>query len=150
MGIWRKLFSRSRRKISSYADFWKWFEENERIFFEIVKRDEDIVESFLDCLGSKLEELRPGYCYLTGMYDTETAELIITADGVVKNIVYVEELVDAAPTLSRWKIAAHKQPLEAGEFGIEMDGVSFSKETMMFYSVKNSNMPDKIDLGIYP
>ena len=33
-----------------------------------------------------------------------TSELVITPDGVIKNIAFVEELVQAAPKMINWKL----------------------------------------------
>lgn len=48
------------------------------------------------------------------MLDNETAELIITADGILKNYVFVEELIDSVPKIKGWKFTAHKPAANEG------------------------------------
>jgi hypothetical protein len=50
--------------------------------------------------------------FLTGMYNDDTVELVLTADGAVKNIVFVEELVNSAPKIEGWKFTALKPALD--------------------------------------
>jgi len=46
-----------------------------------------------------LNQLREEIYSVTGMFDEDTVELILTAEGAVKNIPFVEELVGAAPRI---------------------------------------------------
>jgi hypothetical protein len=46
------------------------------------------------------------------MYDENTVELVLTADGNTKNIVFVEELVEQAPRIEGWKFTALKPALQ--------------------------------------
>ena len=66
--------------IKTYEDFWAWFGRNERMFFKVVKDHKNIEKSFFDKLSPRLAELKDGYFYLTGMFDDNTAELILTAE----------------------------------------------------------------------
>ena len=93
--------------------------------------------------------MREGYFFLTGMLDDNTAELIITADGNLQNIGFVEELVKMAPNIPNWKITAHKPKLEIGDVSIEMQGYTFSLETLTFKPLINENLPDLIDIVVY-
>ena len=67
-----------------------------------MRNGSNIEKDFFQNLAPKLNELKNGFYFLTGMYDDNTAELIITPEGVVKNIVFAEELVAAAPPLKGW------------------------------------------------
>jgi hypothetical protein len=82
------------------------------------------------------------------MSDDKTSEIILTADGIIKNIVFVEDLVAAAPVIKNWKITALKQPSDISQYSIEMEGVKFNEEKMKFYPIEYSYMPDKIDIVI--
>src|SRR4051812_47630342 len=106
------ILSKDEQPLISYADFWMWFEKNEEHFFKVIKDANDIENGFFDKLSSKLDELKDGYFYLAGMYDAHTVELVLTADGDPKNIVFVEELVHASPKLDRWKFTALKPALD--------------------------------------
>lgn len=147
MNFISNVFKKNDERIRSYDDFWSWFQRNEKDFHKIVKRHKDIEKGFFDKLSSKLDQLRDGFFFLAGMSDDETAELIITADGDLKNYVFVEELIDSAPEISGWKFTAHK-PASTEEFSINMAGYEFSSECIHFYSNEKSKYPDEVDLTV--
>ncbi len=148
MSFLKSMLSTREEPIKSYSDFWKWFEQNEKKFHKVLKEKGNINKVFFDKLAPKLNELNEGFWFLVGMYDDNTAELILTADGVIKNIVFVEELVDSAPRMNNWKITALKQPSGLNQYGIEMDGYKFDESKMSFYSTDHKQMPDEIDITI--
>jgi hypothetical protein len=82
------------------------------------------------------------------MYDDNTAELVLTAEGRIKNIVFVEELVAAAPSINGWKFTALKPALDVHDVNIEMAGFKFNSENLSFYSAEFSEYPDEIDIII--
>ncbi|WP_165749634.1 DUF695 domain-containing protein [Cellulophaga sp. Z1A5H] len=132
-----------------YQEFWAWFQKHEKEFFKVVKKGDAIEKNFFDILGPKLNELKEStFWYLAGMSDDNTAELILTADGNLRNIPFIEDLVAAAPVIENWKITALKQPSASSTFGIKMNGYTFSEETMSFYANENPEMPDQIEITI--
>jgi len=134
--------------IKSYADFWNWFQNNEKTFFNVVKNQKNIEKEFFDKLSPKLAELKEGYFFLAGMLDDNTAELILTADGNIKNIVFVEELVAQAPKIKGWKFTALKPALDIENVAINMYGYRFDSKNLFFYSNENADYPDEIDISI--
>ena len=134
--------------IKSYADFWNWFQNNEKAFFNVVKNQKDIEKCFFDKLSPKLSELKEGYFFLAGMLDDNTAELVLTADGNIKNIVFVEELVEQAPEIKGWKFTALKPALDIENVAIHMCGYRFDSEKLFFYSNENADYPDEIDISV--
>lgn len=148
MNIIKSIFKPKEKAITSYEDFWIWFDLNKNKFHKVLKEQGNINKEFFDKLGPKLNELKDGFWFLAGMYDKNTAELILTADGIIKNIVFVEELVASAPKMNNWKITALKQPSDLNQYSIEMEGYKFDESTMNFYSVDHKHMPDEIDITI--
>ncbi len=151
MSFLKKLFGVKDSPINSYADFWAWFEKNEKDFFAVVKAHRsarDIEKRFFDKLSLKLMELKDGFYYVTGMYDDNTVELILTADGFAKNIVFVEELVSSAPKIAGWKFTALKPALKVEDVQIEMHGYKFIRENISFYANELPAYPDEIDISI--
>ncbi|GHT40620.1 hypothetical protein FACS189437_06470 [Bacteroidia bacterium] len=138
MGILSNIFSscKTTEQINSYADFWNWFEKNEKNFLKIVeKRDSsEINKKFFEPLSEKLNELKDGYYFLVGMDNDSTAELIFSAEGVIKFFVFVEELVAAAPNLPNWKFIALKPAPHIENVNIEMNGYKFGSDNLYFYS----------------
>ncbi|RYU97542.1 DUF695 domain-containing protein [Emticicia agri] len=151
MSFLKKLFLKKEAKetpIQSYADFWNWFQIHEKDFFDVVKNGDYIEKGFFDKLGPKLDELKEGYYYLTGMENDDTAELIITAEGNLKNIVFVEELIATAPNLKNWKFTPLKPPLDIKDVNIAMAGYEFCGDNIYFYANELLEYPDEIDITI--
>lgn len=148
MSFIKNIFGKKDTPINSYSDFWSWFQQNEKTFFKVVKTHKEIEKDFFDKLSPKLAELNDGYFYLTGMFNENTAELILTADGNAKNIVFVEELVEQAPNINGWKITALKPAMDIENVSINMNGYTFDSENLSFYSNDYPSYPDEIDICI--
>lgn len=148
MTFFKKKSSIKDNPIHSNEDFWAWFVEHEQTFYKVLKRRKNVDVDFLNKLSPKLDQLREGYWLLAGMYDDTTAELILTVDGVLKNIIFVEELVKSAPVLKRWKFTALKPAQDINNLQIEMEGFKFSKDTLSFYANDHSAHPDEIDITL--
>lgn len=148
MNFLTSILRKKEEPVQSYADFWNWFQKHEGSFHRVVKNEGNIEKAFFDKLSPKLSELKEGFFYLTGMYDDHTVELVLTADGTIKNLVFVEELVEAAPKISGWKFTALKPALPIEDVGIQMAEYTFSSDTMSFYPNVHADYPDKIDITI--
>lgn len=147
MNLIGRLFKREK-EIRNYDDFWQWFVSNSDRFYGIVKDNKNINNSFFSVLEPKIRKLHDGIFYITGMSDSNTAELVLTADGFIKNIVFVEELVEASPIIRNWKITALKQPSDNNTYGIEISGFKFNNETLQFYAEVDDQYPDNVQLFI--
>lgn len=148
MNFLKNVFAKKEAPIQSYADFWNWFQRNERTFYRVIQEKGDFEKEFFDRLSPKLNELKGGFYYLTGMFDDQTVELILTADGAIKNIVFVEELIAAAPKIDGWKFTALKPAMDIKNVAIQMGGYEFSAQNLHFYANENANLPDEIDVTI--
>lgn len=145
MGFLKNILGKKEKPITSYADFWNWFQKNERKFFDVVKQKGDIENVFLNPLSEELKKIRPGFFFLTGMANDNEAELVFTADGNIKNMVNVEELVNAAPKINGWLFTKHKQ---AGDFSVQMGNYTFNTQNMHFFATNNAAYPDEINITI--
>jgi hypothetical protein len=151
MSFFKKLFKKEVLKpIESYHDFWSWFTKNEKKFHKIVKQggSDNITSNFFDLISPKLDELKEGIWYLTGMLNDTTVDLVLTADGEVKNFYLIEELVAVAPEIKGWKFTAHKPESDIKNVGIKMEDFSFTSDNISFYSNDLEDYPDEIDLTI--
>ena len=146
MRFFKKIISPKDQPVKTYTDFWNWFRKNEKQFWKLVN-ERTHIERFLAQLSSKLNELKEGYFYLAGMMNDSTAELVITADGNTRNIVFVEELINAAPAIPGWHFTAHKQAHPMEHFNIEMGGLVFNTDTIRFYANELPAYPDEIDIS---
>ncbi len=148
MSFLKNIFGKKDYPINSYSDFWSWFIQHEKMFFSVVKNRKNIEKEFFDKLSPKLQELKEGYFYLTGMYNDDTVELVFTADGSIRNIVFVEDLVNNAPVIDGWKFTALKPALNIEDVNIEMADLNFNKENIYFYSNEFKELPDQINITI--
>ena len=148
MNFFRKIFRSGNQEdsILTYEDFWNWFQQHEKTFHKVVKGRKNLEKNFFDKMSLALNKIHTDIYYITGMYDDNTAELFFTAEGAVKNFVYVEELVAAAPKLAGWKFIALKPALDNANFSIEMEGVEFNKDKILFYVNNQDKYPDLIDI----
>jgi len=148
MGFLKSLINKKEESIKSYSDFWNWFNQNEKSFFKVIKQKGNIEKDFFDKISPKLNELKEGFFFLVGMYDNNTVELVLTPDGYIKNIVFVEELVHVAPKIDGWKFTALKPALDIKDLSITMDGIDFNSENIFFFSDDDKNYPDEIKITI--
>ena len=151
MNFLKNLFKKEEEKpINSYQDFWDWFLINEKKFHKVVKKGESnsISKNFFDKIAPKLDQLKEGIWYLTGMLDDNTADLILTADGSIENFYLIEELINTAPKLNNWKFRALKPEHNIENVGINMAGYSFTNENLFFYSNDLEDYPDEIDITV--
>lgn len=148
MGFLDKLFGKKEVLIQSNSDFWNWFLENEKDFFKIVQEGNNIRKGFLNKISPKLEELHDGFFYLTGMFDEQTAELILTPDGNIRNIYVIEDFINAAPVIEGWRFTALKQASDIKDLVFKYENFEFNSENIKFYPNIDKNFPDEIDLTI--
>jgi hypothetical protein len=149
MNILKNIFGKKENlAIKSNADFWTWFQKNELKFHEVVKSGNNFEEGFFDSLSEKLNELKDGYYFLAGMVSDDIAELVLTADGNLNNIVFVEEIVNEAPRLKNWKFTAFKKAYGSEGFEIKMGPMVFNDKNIFFYENKVENYTDNIDITL--
>lgn len=148
MSFLDKILGKKEAPIQSYNDFWNWFSANEKAFFKTVQSGENIHQGFFDKLAPKLDEIHEGIYFLTGMFDDQTAELVLTPDGAIRNIYAIEELVANAPKIEGWKFTALKPASDINNIGITYQDFEFSKENLKFYPRIHEEYPDEIDLVI--
>src|SRR5262245_29276200 len=107
MSFLKKIFgAKDKPAITDHASFWNWFTQNEAGFFDLIKSHKDVEEKVLDKMIPALKQVDENFFCLVGMYDDNTAEMVVTTDGIIKSIVFAEEIVAAAPSLERWKFTA--------------------------------------------
>lgn len=148
MGLFDSVFGKKDEadvEIQTCQDFWNWFLTKEIEFYEVVKNRTHIETDFFDLMSSQLHKINEGLYFLAGMTNNDVAELIITAEGEIKNIVFAEEIIAAAPKLNHWKFTALKPEMNL-DSGIRMEGHEFSTENIHFYANEIEGYPDEIDI----
>lgn len=148
MSFLSKLFGPKEEPIKTDAEFWNWFEQHAAEFHDVLKKRDNIEGKLLNKVIAKLNQLRDGYFLLVGMIDGQTAELIITPDGDIKNIVFVEDLVASAPKIAGWKFIALKPAMTEPDFGIQMGAHTFDQSKLYFRYTQDKDYPDNIAITI--
>ncbi len=148
MSLLKNIFKKKNEPIKTNEEFWSWFQKNEKTFFSVVKEKGDIEKGFFDKLSPKLGELKDGFFYLTGMLNDNTCELVLTADGAIKNIAFVEDLVKSAPKIDGWVFTALKPPMDIKNVSIRMARYEYKAENLSFYANEDAAYPDEIDVTI--
>jgi hypothetical protein len=134
---------------AAYTTFWDWFTQHERTYFQAVQEGTHIQEAFFDDLSPALDAVKEGLYFQTGMADEHTAELIISAEGAIENIVFAEELIAAAPTLTGWKFTALKEAtVDIEQIVIHMADYKFSASNIHFYPDDEAAYPDEIAITV--
>jgi hypothetical protein len=145
MNFIQKLFGKEDVPAGNEG-FWAWFGQHESAFFQILQRKDNIIinDRFIRKLMPKLQALNPHFYCEAGMADDSTAELVVTAEGDVKSIVWAEELIAAAPEMANWKFTALKPALRSGS--IHLNGHRFDSSNIHFFCEQDAAYPDEIDL----
>ncbi len=146
MSFLKNILGKSDEPITSYADFWTWFKNNEKVFSKVVRERGDIEHDFFDKVTPKLSQIIDGLFLLTG--GGETLELVFTPDGNIKKIIFAEELVEAAPHIDGWKFLALKPDAGHSGFYLTMGKNKFSLDSLHFYSKELWENPDEIAISI--
>lgn len=132
-----------------YKTFWDWFAQHERTYFQAVQEGTRIQEDFFDDLSPALDAVKEGLYFQAGMADDHTAELIISAEGAIENIVFAEELVAAAPALAGWKLTALKEAVpNIEDIVIHMADYKFGASNIHFYPDDEAAYPDEIAITV--
>ncbi len=128
------------------SEFWEWFVQHEGHFFQAVQAG-DVEDGFFKTLAPRLAALHPGIYFLTGLHGPK-AELVLTPDGNIKNIVFAEEFVAQAPVLPNWIFTALKPATSIENASIQVGEFVFTKDNLHFYANEQPTYPDEIDLSI--
>lgn len=131
-----------------YRLFWDWFLKNEKKFHQIIKEHKRVKEDFFEKLHLELIKIKEGFFFQAGMYNSDTVELVFTADGDPRNIVFIEELVAEAPQIKGWRFTALKPEMVINRVGIQIEDIEFQAENMYFYAHHYPEYPDEIDICI--
>jgi len=148
MSFFKNIFSKKEVPVKSYEDFWLWFQKNEKTFFEVLKNKGDVEKVFFIKLSPKLNQVKEGIYYLAGMFNDSIAELVFSAEGEIKNMVFVEEFVLHAPCIDGWLFTPLKPALDIANVNIDMAGYRFNRENISFYANDLIEYPDEIDITV--
>jgi hypothetical protein len=148
MNFFKKIFAaKTEINIKTNQDFWDWFLQNEKVFFNSIQQKDKIVEKVLDKIIPKLQMLNEQFYCQVGKESDTLMGLDVSAEGDIKTFVFVEELIESAPKLPNWQFQALK-PASGKGFNIGMHGYDFSDENICFFATNHKNYPDEIDITL--
>ena len=107
--------------------FWRWFQANESRLYDFEKDREKI----FDELGTQLHRIRPELTFEFGPQRDGKREFVISADGIKDAFPAVITLVDAAPSLSRWKITKFR-PRRGFQSPVTLNGFRLAPDQVRF------------------
>jgi len=55
------ILKKKDEPIRTIDDFWTWFLKNEKTFFKVIKKHDNIEKDFFDKISPKLNELKEGF-----------------------------------------------------------------------------------------
>jgi len=142
----KKVSFPSKKIAAKYDTFWQLFTIQSDDFFKTIKSNERVEEDFFEVLTRMLDQLYDGIFFLVGMENEDFAELILTPIGLPKNVLLVEELVAAAPKLTKWNFRALKPANPDLDFEIKFGNLIFNKHNISFFPILHEQYPDEIDL----
>jgi hypothetical protein len=128
-------------------EFWDWFIANNARYLFIHEVEPALQQTFLAELADKLHVFNRNLFFLVGGNPDEDMELVITAEGNRKYFDKVEELVNAAPEIPRWKVLAFKPPMGC-DFKIDYQGYTFDPTQIWFIALENPANPSEVGIQV--
>jgi len=128
--------------------FWNWFgqKQNKFLFLSEVSEieKENLLDEFLKELHNYHDEI---YFEIGGHPDDEKVELIISAEGFLKNFPAVEMLVECAPIYKNWDVIAFKPPMGKG-FKLNFGGKVFDPEKIIYIPLSAKENPKAVGVNV--
>lgn len=123
---------------SKEEKFWKWFEENQEVYYNDLENVEIRDEAF-EQLSINLKNVHEDLVFeFSPKNKNNVREFTISADGLEEVFPAVEELIKKAPKLKNWKFNAFRQPISGDDFEINYGDFEIGYDDI-FYISQNSN-----------
>lgn len=125
-----------KRAQATPEDFWKWFQSNEDMLFNVERNREQT----FDKLGAEMHKINPSLTFEFGPIEDGKRELVISADGIKEAFPQVEALYAAAPSLPRWKFVKfrpRRMPMD-----VNYEGISVQAKLVRVQLVRDGQLAD--------
>ena len=118
--------------------FWAWFLEREQFYYHLELYDMD---DLFEQLGNALHKVNENLTFeFSQILPNDKREFTISADGIRSAFPAVIQLIDAAPTLTKWKLVAFRQPAST-PICIQIENISISYDDIKFkYHIHNREL----------
>lgn len=150
MSFLKKLFGNQVKEIETleiekeYQKFWDWFAQNEKKFKTIIETQDNVVDNFIEVIAPKLKALNLNFNMLAGGRPGSATEFIVTPDGVLKAVPFVEDFIACAPSIEGWSFLACKNASKG--IALRMGDFELSEDTISFVPLLKEGYPDYIAL----
>jgi len=143
------IFKNKRKEDYKIAEFWNWFEKNNKSYLFLNQIDsQELKDKLLDDFQIQLHKYCDKlYFEIGGHPEDDNVELIITAEGDVDYFEKVEELVNSAPKVKDWSVIAFKPAMGKG-FSTNYGGKVFDPSKIIFIPLNNKDVPTGVGLQI--
>jgi hypothetical protein len=122
------------------ASFWDWFKAHEgELFDEWDRRSSE----WLERVVSALARYHPGLGVEVSSLEQGVRDLVVTAGGRRENVRLVDELIRAAPSMTRWRFVALRPPAHEA-FTVDVAGERVRPDELSFAVLRS----DTGDLGL--
>jgi len=117
--------------MTTQEQFWNWFIQHEPELFNFDPNREAERERIFDRIAKELQKVDADLAFEFGPNNTRR-EFVISAGGTKRAFPAVLSLVNAAPTLDRWRVTAFRprrwppNVVECGEHRVDPKDVQFS------------------------
>lgn len=142
------LFGKRPPETMSPEQFWAWFKAHEVELRQAANSGSLVERKLVKPIAEKLHRVHPGVQFEVGAAKEGEAELILTAEGIVSIIDFVEAMVEAAPKLDHWKVTALKHASNDADMTIEIGGKKFDRSNLFFSPNIHEDLPDLVDLNV--
>ncbi|MDR0230065.1 MAG: DUF695 domain-containing protein [Flavobacteriaceae bacterium] len=150
MSFLKKLFGSQVKETEvfeiekEYQKFWEWFTQNEKRFKEVIETQDNVVDNFIEVVSPKLKAINPNFNMLAGGRPGSVTEFIVTPDGALKAVPFVEDFIVCAPDIEGWSFLACKKPSKG--IALRMGDFELSEDTVSFIPLIEEGYPDYIAL----
>lgn len=129
-------------------DFWLWFLSKEKAYHKTLSKELMEGEVIMSEILEKVRKYYPSINGLIGFSAGKELELIFSPDGVIKDFVFVHELVQNAPQIDGWKITYLKPEVPNFDIIINWKGYELSREKIWFFTETDEEYPDEIMINL--
>jgi hypothetical protein len=85
-----------------YRDFWKWFSQYSRAFFNEF---DDKTDFIMGQIINRLKEIDKNLtCEISVIKGNQHREIVLSADGIAESFNSVKTLYEQAPQISNWEV----------------------------------------------
>lgn len=127
MRFFKNILSKNHPEVTTYSDFWRWFEENASQFYKDFDGGAGHANNFFKGAIPRMNQLIPGINFKLRKKDTRTINLLFTSEGNLTSMGDILDLVECAPAINGW----HFQALYAERNLEDLEFIAFNRRVRL-------------------